>query len=59
MTKSCPEVIKNYIADNKNNGIVCESSSQPKIIENFITRNHSIGAFLKDQSGGNVSRGSH
>jgi parallel beta-helix repeat protein len=59
MRQSLAEIRRNYISDNKNNGIVCEESSQPKMLENFITRNHSIGTFLRDQSGGNVSRGTH
>lgn len=59
MVQSRGEIKKNFISENKNNGIVCEQSSQPKIVENFITRNHSIGAFFRDQSGGNISRGTH
>jgi hypothetical protein len=59
MVQSMAEIRRNYLADNKNNGMVCEESSQPKVIENFITRNQSMGAFLRDQSGGNVSRGTH
>ena len=59
MMQSRADIRRNFISENKNNGLVCEDSSQPKLLENFITGNHSIGAFLRDQSGGNVSRGSH
>lgn len=59
MMQSKAEIRRNFISENKNNGVVCEDSSQPKLIDNFITRNHSIGAFLRDQSGGNISRGTH
>ena len=59
MMQSRAEIRRNFISENKNNGIVCEDSSQPKLIENFITRNESMGAFFRDQSGGNISRGSH
>lgn len=32
MVQSRAEVKKNFISENKNNGIVCEQSSQPKIV---------------------------
>ena len=59
MMQSRGEIRRNFISENKNDGIVCEESSQPKFLENFITRNQGIGMFLRDKSGGNISRGSH
>jgi hypothetical protein len=46
---------RNYIANNNNNGVVCQFYSAPIFVDNFITRNISIGLFLRDRSGNSPS----
>ena len=47
--ESYGNIRRNFISENKNNGLVLKNNSLPSVVENFIIRNCSIGLFITDE----------
>jgi hypothetical protein len=51
MVESLGRIRRNFIANNANNGIVCNGQCNPTLVDNLITRNWAIGLFLREDVG--------
>jgi hypothetical protein len=51
MVDSLGRIRRNFIANNLNNGIVCNGQCNPTLVDNLITRNSSIGLFIREEVG--------